>query len=219
MRTIRLTAVAALIAAGAAVLAGCGGSQPAADGPATVVSPTPTSDSAAISLDHPFAKPDLRLTDQDGKPFDLTARTAGRPTLLYFGYTHCPDVCPTTMADIADARAKLPAAQRAKLAVVFVSTDPQRDTPARLKSWLGAMDPSFIGLTGNFTAVQQAARSLGVLVDKPVKEKDGSISVQHGAEVFAFSPKDGKAHYIYTSGVTVRQWEHDLPSVVKGVMP
>ena len=83
---------------------------------------------AAVTLDRPFAKPHLVLTDTHGKPFDLVKQTAGRPTLLYFGYTHCPDVCPTTMSDIAVARRKLPAAERDKLQVVFVTTDPTRDT-------------------------------------------------------------------------------------------
>jgi protein SCO1 len=217
VRPRRLIGGAALVAAAALTLTACGTSSSDGNGPVARVSASATT--AAVVLDQPFAKPNLVLTDSHGKPFDLVKETAGDPTLLYFGYTHCPDVCPTTMADIANARSKLPAAQRARLKVVFVSTDPTRDTPKRLAAWLGAMDPSFIGLTGKFAAIQAAARSLGVMVERPVREKDGSYSVEHGAEVFAFSPKDNRAHFLYTAGVSVRQYDQDLPELVEGRTP
>ncbi|MFJ9542570.1 SCO family protein [Streptomyces sp. NPDC101225] len=215
--TRRLSAVAVLAVAAGLGLTACGtsGSRPAA-----VVS-TPSSSAApgTVTLDTPDAKPALTLTDQTGHPYDLVKRTAGHPTLLYFGYTHCPDVCPTTMADIALAARKLPTVDRRELRVVFVSTDPTRDTPGRLKTWLGAIDPSFTGLTGNFATVQKAARSLGVGVSAPVKHKDGTVTVSHGAEVFAFSPKDDKAHLLYTSGTSEQRYAADLPKLVKGEMP
>jgi protein SCO1/2 len=218
MRPPRSTALAACLAAAAITLTGCGASGGSGgSGPVAQVSASPTT--AAITLDRPFAKPHLVLTDSDGKPYDLVKETAGKPTLLYFGYTHCPDVCPTTMADIAEARRKLPAALRRRLQVVFVTTDPARDTPRRLKEWLGAQDPAFIGLTGSFAKIQAAADSLGVMIAKPVKEKDGSISVQHGAEVFAFSPRDDEAHFLYTSGVSVAQYEKDMPTLIEGGTP
>ncbi len=219
MRTTRLISRAALVALAAGALTACGAASPAtpAGGPAALVSAPPTT--AAVTLDRPFAKPDLVLTDTHGKPFDLVKQTAGYPTLLYFGYTHCPDVCPTTMADIAEARRRLPAAERDRLRVVFVTTDPVRDTPQRLAAWLGAQDPTFIGLTGRFSAIQAAARSLGVLIAEPVREKDGSYSVQHGAEVFAFSPGDDKAHFLYTAGVSVSQYQKDFPKLIKGETP
>jgi protein SCO1/2 len=174
---------------------------------------------AGVLLDTPFTKPALVLTDNHGKPFDLVKQTAGHPVLLYFGYTHCPDVCPTTMSDIALAKSKLSPADQAALRVVFISSDPTRDTPARLNAWLGAMDKSFIGLTGPFTTIQAAARTLGVGIDPPVKEKDGSITVTHGAEVLAFWPKDDKAHVLYMSGTTAAQFQHDLPKIIRSEAP
>ncbi|MFF7984076.1 SCO family protein [Streptomyces sp. NPDC007901] len=191
-----------------------------ADQSAAVVS-TPSSSAApgTVTLDTPDAKPALHLTDQNGHSYNLVRQTAGHPTLLYFGYTHCPDVCPTTMADIALAARKLPTADRRELRVVFVSTDPARDTPRRLKQWLGAIDPSFTGLTGDFAAVQKAARSLGVGISPPVKHQDGTVTVSHGAEVFAFSPKDDKAHLFYTSGTSQQRYAADLPKIVKGQTP
>jgi protein SCO1 len=215
---------AALTAACALLLTGCGssgsssGSDPKSDAAAVVSTPA-AADQPGTLLDTPFPKPALRLTDSHGKPFDLVKQTAGHPMLLFFGYTHCPDVCPTTMSDIALAKSKLPKADQDKLRVVFVSTDPERDTPARLTAWLGAMDKSFIGLTGDFSAIQAAARSVGVGISPPVKEKDGSITVTHGAEVLAFWPKDDKAHVLYMSGTTAAQFQHDLPKIIRSEAP
>ncbi|MFI0895233.1 SCO family protein [Streptomyces sp. NPDC020983] len=224
MRTTVKTAAVTLAAACALLLGGCGGSggsdtsgQGSGSGPAADVSTA--AGQPGTLLDTPFSKPRLKLTDNKGKPFDLVKQTAGHPVLLFFGYTHCPDVCPTTMSDIALAKSKLPAADQAELRVVFVTTDPDRDTPARLTEWLGAMDKSFIGLTGDFTTIENAARSVGVGIAPPVKEKDGSITVTHGAEVLAFWPKDDKAHVLYMSGTTAQQYAHDLPRLIRSEAP
>ncbi|MDX3215059.1 SCO family protein [Streptomyces sp. ME02-6991-2B] len=215
--TLRAAASAAAVAALALTLAACGGSNGAADasGAAPVVSLDATPKAATV-LDTPFEKPDMVLTDTHGKTYDFAERTKGRPTLLFFGYTHCPDVCPTTMSDIAIAKSKLPAAEQEELAVVFVTTDPERDTPQRLGEWLKAQDPSFVGLTGDFSTIQAGARSLGVDVEAPVKEKDGSVTVTHGAQVIAYSPKDDKAHALYMSGTTSEEFAADLPKIIAG---
>ncbi|MCX4862188.1 SCO family protein [Streptomyces canus] len=216
-RARHLRAVAALAAVAGLGLAACDTSGDASV--ATVSTPSSSAPAGTVPLDTPDAKPALTLTDQNGHSYDLVKQTAGHPTLLYFGYTHCPDVCPTTMADIALAARKLPTADRRDLRVVFVSTDPTRDSPRRLKQWLGAIDPSFTGLTGNFATVQKAARSLGVGISAPVKHKDGTVTVSHGAEVLAFSPKDDKAHLLYTSGTSEQRYAADLPKLVKGETP
>ncbi|MDX3237905.1 SCO family protein [Streptomyces sp. ME03-5709C] len=218
--TLRAAASAAAVAALALTLAACGGSNGAADasGAAPVVSLGATPKAATV-LDTPFEKPDMVLTDTHGKTYDFAERTKGRPTLLFFGYTHCPDVCPTTMSDIAIAKSKLPVAEQDRLAVVFVTTDPERDTPQRLGEWLKAQDPSFVGLTGDFATIQEGARALGVDVEAPVKEKDGSVTVTHGAQVIAYSPKDDKAHALYMSGTTSEQFAADLPKIIAGRTP
>jgi len=90
--------------------------------------------------------PDFTLTDQNGQAFTLSAQR-GHPIALFFGYTHCPDVCPTTLAALARARRDL-GAQGRPLDVVFVTVDPHRDTPAVLKRYMRLFDPSFTGLTG-----------------------------------------------------------------------
>ncbi len=218
-RAPRAGAAAALVLTAVLGVGACGADHGGQSSSVVSGGPSPAAARGAITLDPPDSKPGLTLTDQDGKPYDLARRTAGHPTLLYFGYTHCPDVCPTTMGDLAVAARSLPPAQRKKLRVIFVSTDPKRDTPQRLKKWLGAIDPHFIGLTGDFTAVQKAAKGLGVGISPPEKSKDGGWTVSHGAEVIAFSPRDDKAHYIYTAGTSVKRYRTDMPAIIEGKKP
>src|SRR4051812_6207497 len=106
--TTRAAAAAAAVATLALTLAACGGSDaPAGAGIDAPLVSTDATPKAATVLDTPFDKPDMILTDTHGTKYDLVKETAGRPTLLFFGYTHCPDVCPTTMSDIAIAKSKL----------------------------------------------------------------------------------------------------------------
>ena len=163
----------------------------------------------------PVGIPAVTLTDADGKPYDLKARNAGKITLVYFGYTHCPDVCPTTMADLAAATRLLPPDQKAKVSVVFVTTDPARDTGPVLKSWLGAFDPAFTGLTGTVEQVDAAAKLAGVPVDPPAKQADGSVAVDHGTQVSAFGT-DGVAHVVWLEGVTPKDMAHDIGVLASG---
>lgn len=214
---MRTTIKIGVALAAVAALAGCGAAGGDSKEPLAVVSGAASK--PGTLLDAPFSKPALTLTDTHGKPYNLVKETAGRPVLLFFGYTHCPDVCPTTMSDLAIAKSRLPKADQAKLKVVFISTDPARDTPQRLGEWLAAQDKDFIGLTGDFTAIQAAAKSVGIGIDKPVKEKDGSITVTHGAEVLAFWPKDDKGHVLYMSGTTADEFTADLPKVIRSEAP
>lgn len=92
--------------------------------------------------------PALMLRTTTGRRFDLQARPATEATVVFFGYTHCPDVCPTTMADLAVAYRQLAPTARRDVTVVFVTEDPRRDTPELLRRWLGGFDPRFVGLMG-----------------------------------------------------------------------
>ncbi|WP_424888148.1 SCO family protein [Streptomyces sp. XH2] len=210
---------AALATAAALTLTACGGgSDDGGDKPVADVSATPKK--AAITLDSPKAKPDLVLTDTNDKKYELVNETKGRPLLLYFGYTYCPDVCSTVVADIAAAEKSLPKEDQEKLQVVFVTTDPERDTPKRMREWLDAQGgQDIVGLTGDFATIQAAAKGIGIFVEKPKKEKDGSITVSHGAEVVGFSPKDDGGHWIYTTETTKDQYSKDLPKIIKGENP
>ncbi|WP_128976005.1 SCO family protein [Streptomyces roseicoloratus] len=220
-----IIATAAIVAAiGVTAAVGLGspaGDTPGAASPAVAeVSGGSDNTKAATVLDRPFAKPDLVLTDTKGRTFDLREQTKGKPTLLYFGYTHCPDVCPLTMSNIAIARKQLPQADQDKLQVVFVTTDPERDTAAELGKWLPAAgDPSFTGLTGDFSVIQAGARSIGIGIDPPKKEKDGSVVSMHGAQVIAFSPTTDQGYVLYGEDTTADQYAADLPKLIKGENP
>ncbi|ATZ25592.1 SCO family protein [Streptomyces lavendulae] len=217
MRTTRVT-VAALAVATALALTACGGETAKNTGTVTQITGQKKAGAATV-LDRPFDKPELVLTDTTGKPWNLREQTKGRPTLIYFGYTNCPDVCPLTMSNIAVAKKALPQADRDKLQVVFVTTDPERDTPDSLGAWLRAQDPSFTGLTGDFATIQAAARSLGIGIEAPKKEADGSVVSMHGAQVIAFSPKTDEGYVLYGEGTTVDDYTKDLPKIVKGENP
>lgn len=214
-RLARALAVAVLLGVGASACASSDGedSQNVADVRAT------QQEAAGVVLDQRFTKPELVLTDTRGESFDLVEETRGHPTLVYFGYTNCPDVCPLTMSNLAYAKKQLPPAEREKLRVVFITSDPERDTPESLRTWLRAQDPEFIGLTGDFEKIQTAARSLGISLDPPVVEEDGSITSTHGTQVLAFSPKDDRAYVLYGEDVSVETYTKDLPRLIRGENP
>ncbi|MBC9728437.1 SCO family protein [Streptomyces sp. TRM68367] len=209
---------AALLAAATLTLSACGSGDDA-NKPVAVVSEEGGSGKAATVLDKPFEKPDLVLTDTQGKKYDLRKETAGKPTLLYFGYTHCPDVCPTTMNNIAVAKKQLPNAERDELRVVFVTTDPKRDTPAALGKWLKGIDPQIVGLTGDFSTIQAGARTLGISIEPPHKDKNGKTVSTHGTQVVAFSPKTDAGYVLYGEDAQVQDYTKDLPEIIKGEKP
>ncbi|WP_333755864.1 SCO family protein [Streptomyces sp. IBSBF 3352] len=212
-------AAAALFAAATLTLTACGGGEDDGASPVTVVSEETGSDKAAIVLDKPFEKPDLVLTDTHGEKYDLRKETAGKPTLVYFGYTNCPDVCPTTMSNIAVAKKQLPEAQQDELRIVFVTTDPERDTAAALGKWLKGIDPQVVGLTGDFDTVQAGARTLGITIEAPHKDKNGKVVSTHGTQVVAFSPKTDAGYVLYTEDASVDDYTKDLPALIKGARP
>lgn len=211
------TFAAALLAVASLTLSACG----SGDGgkPVSVVSEEAGSQKAATVLDKPFEKPDLVLTDTDGKKYDFRAETAGRPTLVYFGYTHCPDVCPLTMNNIAVAKKQLPRDQQDELRIVFVTTDPERDTSAALGTWLKGIDSQVVGLTGDFDTIQAGARTLGISIDPPRKDENGKTVSDHGTQVIAFSPKTDGGYVLYGEDATVDDYTQDLPKIIKGERP
>ena len=155
----------------------------------------------------PLPKPRLTLTSTDGVRFDLASATEGDVTLLFFGYTHCPDVCPMQMAYLASALKRLPAPVRDRIKLVFVTTDPARDDPRTLRAWLDHFDNRFIGLTGSQAEIAAAQSAAHV----PHADKSGA---GHAAFILAYT-RDNLAHVIYPFGVGEADWLHDLPLLVK----
>ena len=184
-------------------------------------SPEPATDRAAaergyngVMLPAPVQKPATILTTTDGTPYDLRERTRGRLTLLFFGYANCPDVCPVHMANIATVLADMSYEQARRIEVVFVTVDPERDTPEKLRAWLDRFDPRFVALTGDSATLAAAQRELGVA--PAVKEEVGGAigySMAHAAQVYAFT-SDGLAHLVYPFGTRQTDWVHDLPRLL-----
>ena len=212
-RRLRPALAALVVAAGLALsacgtaTAGSGHDHAAASGPATVEGPKDVY--AGLDLAEPYRRPSFTLTDTTGAPFDFKAATAGRPTLLFFGYTHCPDVCPTTMADIAVALRGLDPALVEQLQVVFVTTDPAADSPAVLGEYLARFDADlpqrFIGLTGDQETIDQAQLSTGV----PLAEEDGRL---HSSLLLLYG-SDDEAPVAFDTGNTPQDIAGDLALV------
>lgn len=176
------------IAAGllmALLLAACGGGE-ASNGP----TPTPL---PGTVLDPPRAVADFTLTDQAGQPFHLSD-LAGKPALLFFGYTNCPDVCPTTLAEFKRVKALL-GDDAAKVAFVFVSVDGARDTPERLAAYVGAFDPDFIGLTGDEATLRRIGQDYGLFFQRTDYGSDDNYLVDHTASSFVIGP-EGKLRVV-----------------------
>ncbi|MGY1725479.1 SCO family protein [Geodermatophilus sp. SYSU D01062] len=209
---------AALLLAAGLALSACGsddGDEAAAaeghdhaGGPvATVEGPDDTY--AGLDLPDPYQRPSFTLTDQTGASYDFASVTAGRPTLLFFGYTDCPDICPTTMADVALALRDTDPALAEQVQVVFVTTDPATDTPPVLGEYLDRFDADlptqFVGLTGDQDAIDQAQLSAGV----PLAEEDGRL---HSSLLLLYGADD-QAHVAFDAGNTARDIAGDLAAV------
>ena len=130
---------------------------------------------------------ELALTDHTGKPRTL-ADFSGKAVVIFFGYTRCPDVCPTTMAELKQVLGKLGSdAQRVQ--VLFVTVDPERDTQALLAQYVPAFDPGFLGLYGDLAATQKVAREFKVFYQKVPGSKPDSYTMDHTAASYVFDPQ------------------------------
>lgn len=162
----------------------------------------------------PGPKPDFTLTSTSGRPFHFRAETDGHVTLLFFGYTHCTDVCPVHMANIASVLHQLGPDVADRVRVLFVTTDPDRDTPRTLRDWLAHFDPAFIGLTGTTDAIDRAQRAAGLPPAARVRLDDGSWVIGHAAQVIAYTA-DNRERVLYPFGTRQGDWAHDLPLLIR----
>jgi len=157
--------------------------------------------------------PDFLLTNQDGQPTRLSD-FRGRVVMIFFGYTYCPDVCPTTLATLKLARAKLSEAERPAVQVIFISVDPERDTPELLNRYLAAFDPSFVGLTGEPDVISATAKAYGVFYQKEYNESGTGYLVTHSALTYAID-KRGQLVRIYPYNTSARDFVADLRRLIK----
>jgi protein SCO1 len=214
-RRPRLLFVAAVLALGG-LLAACTsspGAGPQAASPADLNEQVNNSGTyQGIGLTPAQPRPSFTLTDTAGAPFAFGQRTAGHPTLLYFGYTQCPDVCPTTMADIHNALATLPVALQKTMYVVFVTTDVKADTAVVLATWLRTfstgLGATFVGLRGTQAEIDTAQAAAHIMLAEDAGQT-------HSAKVLLFGADD-YARVAYLQGTTeAQQLAHDLPLVAR----
>jgi protein SCO1/2 len=155
---------------------------------------------------------ELQLTDFNGQPRKL-ADFRGKVVVVFFGYTHCPDVCPTTMAELSSAMKKL-GADAEKVQVLFVTADPQRDTPEILKQYVTAFDPRFLGLSGTPEQTQQAAKEFKVLIQKNADSGSGNYTVDHSSGTYLYDPQ-GRLRVYVTYGQGADVFAHDIAALLK----
>ena len=167
-------------------------------------------------FDTPRDPGEFSLIDHHGSPFtreDLIDQW----TLIFFGFTHCPDICPTTMAELAELKAQLVGTEASDARVVMLSVDPARDTPERLAQYAPYFHTDFIGVTGDFTDILSFAQRLNAPFRK-VSEPDGAYQMEHSANVMLMNPR-GDYHGFFRAPldipkmrVTLRStqylWEH-----------
>lgn len=205
--------LAAGLVAAAVWLSGCQGAAEPAAGPSAAAAVA----FRGFPVTSRLAKPGGTLLDTSGRPYDLAARTSGRVTVLFFGYSHCTDVCPATMAVLGRVLRALPPAVADRTTVAFVTMDPTRDTPGVLARWLARFDPRIVGLTGSRPAIARAAATVGLPPPETIRTA-GGYDVTHGADVYAYG-LDGTVALAYSSEDPVSAYLHDLPLLAAGGRP
>jgi protein SCO1/2 len=211
-------AIAAVVAA-AVMLTGCTSSSnsPATDGSASASQLNDQSGNTGngfegLGITPPEPRPTFTLTDASGKPFSFGIQTAGHPTLLYFGYTNCPDICPETMADVGLALRALPASVQKVTYVVFVTTDIKRDTGPVMKQWLSnfsnGASATWVGLRGTQAQIDFAQTAAHVTVAEDDGQTHSAVVKMYGA--------DDYARVEYPQSTNEQQLiQHDLPLATK----
>jgi protein SCO1 len=159
-------------------------------------------------LDPAEPAPEVALLNQDGQPFRLSEQR-GVVTLLFFGFTNCPDICPTTLVDIAAARKQL-GSDSEKVRVVFITVDPARDTPERMARYLTSFDPTFIGLTGSEAELQAIYQAYGVTaIKRDLADSAISYTVDHNASIYVID-QAGRWRGLISHGAAVEDIRENL---------
>jgi protein SCO1/2 len=154
----------------------------------------------------------LELTGHDGKPRTL-ADFRGKVVVLFFGYTHCPDICPTTLADTAAVMKKL-GPDAARVRVLFVTLDPERDTPEIMAKYVPAFDAGFLGLSGDAAATQRAAKEFKIFYEKRPGGAPGAYTVDHSAQSYVLDTK-GQLRLFVRHDRIAQDLEEDLRALLK----
>jgi protein SCO1/2 len=169
-------------------------------------------DAGIILLPQSRALPDLQMVDQDGAPVGVD-QLKDKWTLLFFGYTFCPDICPTTLAQIRQIRSELSTEDADKLRVVLVSVDPNRDTPQRLKEYLGFFDKQYTGLSAPVADIQKLANAVSVPFI-PADTSKPNYTVDHSGNLALLGP-DGKQRGFIRAPLNGQKLVERLPELLE----
>lgn len=167
----------------------------------------------------PYKPAAVTLTDTTGAPYELASTPKTPLTLVFFGYTNCPDECPAMMSQLGSAFSRLSADQISRVSMVFVTTDPTRDTSAVERRWLDRYDSRFIGLTGPIDDVIRLSSSLKLYVKGATRLPSGGYDVPtHDTHVVALNAKH-VAVAMWDLGTTSKQFASDIQAMLNGVVP
>lgn len=203
--TIYRVSLAALLATGA-LLAGCG---ERSSTPGAVAQPAGSF--RGVDITGATYANELALTDFDGKPRTL-ADFKGKVTVIFFGFTQCPDVCPSTLAELAEVKRRL-GADGDRIQGVFVTIDPERDTPELLRAYVKNFDPSFIALRGSAEETAAAAKNFKVFYAKSPGRTEGSYTMDHTAGSYILDAQ-GRVRVFTRYGSGPEMLQHDLAQLL-----
>jgi protein SCO1 len=165
------------------------------------------------SLPEPYSMPEISLTDTSGRPYNLATTPSKPVTLLFFGYTHCPNVCIAVLSDVSLALQRLGPADRDQIQLVFVTTDPARDKERQIRNYLDRFNSSFVGLTGPLPTIKRAATEVGVDIQGMKKLPSGGYEVGHSAQVIGFDHDSGVV--LWTPDTSIAALKHDFALLVE----
>ena len=155
----------------------------------------------------------FKLMDEKNQVF-TNSNLQGKWSLVFFGYTHCPDVCPTTLANLNKIYRKLSSKDQQKLQIIFVSVDPERDNAAQLKNYLGFFNKNFIGVTGSLTQLTDFSREMGAVFFKGEVDKNGNYAVDHTSKVFVLN-RQGERVGLFSGQATLPEKIYPIDKFVK----
>ena len=184
----------------------------APSGPTGQRNADPAGYTGGSSLPEPYSMPEISLTDTSGRPYNLATTPSKPVTLLFFGYTNCPDVCITVLSDVALTLQRMAPADRDQIQFIFITTDPARDKEKQIRRYLDRFNSSFVGLTGPLPMIKRAATQVGVDIQGMKRLPSGGYEVGHSAQVIGFSRNFGVV--LWTPGTPIGSLKHDFALLV-----
>lgn len=209
---------AGLSAAALLSLAACGGGSTPDDAIVSGLSVEDDDGMHGTVLTTPYTWPEGTLVDASGDDFDLREGLEKPLTLVFFGYSRCPDICQAVMADLASAIARLDESEAAQVETWFVTTDPATDDPATLRAYLDRFNPEFEGLTGPLDDIVETAKAVHVPVEKGERLPSGGYEVNHGTAILGVTP-DGNVPILWTEGTSAAKLAEDIHTFLSDGTP